>query len=136
MAAKRFRVRANFPILGKDANQSLTVEGSTWGVVLGKAAREFKKLPVMHRRRINALSLVLEQIESVVEPSVVSPIEGAQAELNIPEAEVAEVAEVVAVTESVIMDDGEEVAVTEAIIIDDVEEVEGDAASDYVEDPI
>jgi hypothetical protein len=61
--ARRFRVTANFPILGRDAHQSVIVEGSNWMVALGKAARELKRLPVMHRRRITALSMVLEQTE-------------------------------------------------------------------------
>jgi hypothetical protein len=61
--ARRFRVTANFPILGRNSHQSVIVEGSNWMVALGKAARELKRLPVMHRRRITALSMVLEQTE-------------------------------------------------------------------------
>jgi hypothetical protein len=60
--ARRFRVTANFPILETNAHQTVIVEGSNWQVALGKAAREFKRLPVMHRRRVTALSMMVEQI--------------------------------------------------------------------------
>jgi len=81
--ARRFRVTANFPILGRDSHQSVIVEGSNWMVALGKAARELKRLPVMHRRRITALSMVLEQtegqgmtVEPVSEQTVMAQSEG------------------------------------------------------------
>ncbi len=61
--SRRFRVTANFPILGQNAHQTVTVEGSNWQVALGKAARAFKKLTVMHRRRVTALSMMVEQME-------------------------------------------------------------------------
>jgi hypothetical protein len=60
--SRRFRVTANFPILGQNAHQTVIVEGSNWQVALGKAAREYKKLPIMHRRRVTALSMMVEQI--------------------------------------------------------------------------
>lgn len=62
--ARRFRVTANFPVLGNQSHQSVIVEASSWGVALGKAAREFKRMPVMRRRRVTALSLVVEQMEN------------------------------------------------------------------------
>lgn len=60
--SRRFRVTANFPVLEAAAHQTVIVEGSNWQVALGKAAREFKRLPIMHRRRVTALSMMVEQI--------------------------------------------------------------------------
>lgn len=59
---RRFRVTANFPILESNAHQTVIVDGSNWQVALGKASRAFKKLPVMRRRRVLALSMMVEQI--------------------------------------------------------------------------
>lgn len=64
--ARKFKVIANIPVLGANSHQSVTVEGSSWMVALGKAARMIKRLPVMHRRRVTAISLVLEQLETAV----------------------------------------------------------------------
>jgi hypothetical protein len=61
--SRRFRVTANFPILGSNSHQSVIVEGSSWMVAIGKASREFKRMPVMHRRRVTALSMLVEQME-------------------------------------------------------------------------
>lgn len=60
--SRRFRVTANFPILEQNAHQTVIVDGSNWQVALGKASRAFKKLPVMRRRRVTALSMMVEQI--------------------------------------------------------------------------
>jgi len=61
--SRRFRVTANFPVLGPDAHQTVIVEGSNWQVALGKGARAFKRLTVMRRRRVTALSMMVEQME-------------------------------------------------------------------------
>ena len=61
--SRKFKVIANIPVLGENSHQSVIVEGSSWMVALGKAARMIKKMPVMHRRRVTAISLVLEQQE-------------------------------------------------------------------------
>lgn len=69
--ARKFRVIANIPVLGQQAHQQVTVEGSNWTVALGKAARLIRKLPVMYHRRVTAVSLVVEQLEEgIVEQDV------------------------------------------------------------------
>ena len=65
--SRRFRVTANFPVLEAAAHQTVIVEGSNWQVALGKAAREFKRLPIMHRRRVTALSMMVEQIGAAID---------------------------------------------------------------------
>lgn len=77
--SRRFRVTANFPILEQNAHQTVIVDGSNWQVALGKAAREFKKLPVMHRRRVTGLSMMVEQIGSgdqTAMPLIEQPADG------------------------------------------------------------
>lgn len=61
--SKRFKVMANIPVLGANAHQAIIVEGSNWMVALGKAARQLKRLPVFRRRRVTAISMVLQQME-------------------------------------------------------------------------
>lgn len=61
--SKRFKVMANIPVLGANAHQTIIVEGSNWMVALGKAARQLKRLPVFRRRRVTAISMVLQQME-------------------------------------------------------------------------
>lgn len=63
MSAKRFKARANFPVLGQAAHQEVEVMGGSWVVALGAAARAFKRLPVMRRRRVTAMSIVIELCE-------------------------------------------------------------------------
>jgi hypothetical protein len=63
MSAKRFKARANFPVLGQAAHQEVEVMGGSWVVALGAAARAFKRLPVMRRRRVTAMSIVIELME-------------------------------------------------------------------------
>jgi hypothetical protein len=69
MPAKRFTVRANIPVLGENAHQEFDIMAGSWTVALGKAARLLRKLPVMNRRRVAALSIVLEQREGSTIPS-------------------------------------------------------------------
>ena len=83
MADKRYTVRANIPILGNDAHQELEIHAGRWMVALGRAARTLRKLPVMHRRRVTALSIVIEQregsgqaiLDTTGEPAVQLPLD-------------------------------------------------------------
>jgi hypothetical protein len=63
MATKRFKCRANFPVLGQQSYQEVEVMGGNWVVAIGAAARALKKLPIMHRRRVAAVSIVIELCE-------------------------------------------------------------------------
>lgn len=63
MSAKRFKARANFPVLGQQAHLETEVMGGNWVVALGAAARAFKRMAVMRRRRVTAMSIVIELME-------------------------------------------------------------------------
>ena len=62
MPQQLYRIRADFPVLGDNRLQVLEIEAINWPAALGRAARELKKLPIMHKRRISAASFVIERI--------------------------------------------------------------------------
>lgn len=74
MAIKQFKARAHFPSLPEaDRHQVVRVEAGSWAAGLGKIARQLKKLPALKKRRVRAMSIVMEQIGDAVEERGLQP---------------------------------------------------------------
>lgn len=81
--ANRYRFMANVPRLkGAEAEQVGTVVAGNWAAALGMAAREIKRRPALHKRRVDSISIMLTLVGK--EPKGGQPAAPAQAQEQMP----------------------------------------------------